>query len=51
MLNKKVHQKRINGSKVMAVLLNRWILPLGGVASVKGQRAACVEGLFPKVPH
>ena len=30
----------------MVILLNWWILPVGGVASVKGLRAACLAGLL-----
>ena len=33
-LNLEGHQNRISGSKVTAILLNGWILPVGGVASV-----------------
>ena len=32
-LNPKVHLNRITGSKIMAILLNRWILPIGGASS------------------
>ena len=32
-LNPEGHQNRISGSKVTAVLLVGWILPIGGVAS------------------
>ena len=32
-LNLKGHPNRITGSKVTAILLNGWILPVGGVAS------------------
>ena len=35
--------KPITSSKVMAILLNGWILPIGGVAS---GMAACAAGLF-----
>ena len=45
-LNPEGHPNRIVDSKVMAALLNGWSLPVGGVASVKGLRAACVAGLF-----
>ena len=31
-LNPKGHQNRIGGSKVTAILLKGWILPIGGVA-------------------
>ena len=33
----------INGSKVMAIMLNGWILPIGGVASVLGLRLQPVQ--------
>ena len=33
LLNPEGHPNRITGSKVLAVLLNWWILPVGGVAS------------------
>ena len=32
-LNTEGHPNRITGSKVTAILLNGWILPVGGVAS------------------
>ena len=32
-LNPEGHLNRITGSKVMAILLTEWILPVGGVAS------------------
>ena len=38
-LNLKGHPNRITGSKVMAILLNGWILPIGGVSS--GRVCAC----------
>ena len=38
----------INGLKITATLLNGLILPVGGVASVKGVRADCVAGLLLK---
>ena len=31
----------------MANLMNWWILPIGGVASVKGLHAACIDLLNP----
>ena len=34
------------GSRVMAILLNWWILPIGGVASEGSVPAACATGLF-----
>ena len=38
-LNPKGHQNQINGSKVTAILLKGWILPLGGASTVEGLRA------------
>ena len=38
-LNLEGHPKCITGSKVMAILLNGWILPINGVAS--GRVCAC----------
>ena len=38
-LNFEGHPNCITGSKVMAILLNRWILPIGGVAL--GRVCAC----------
>ena len=35
-LNLEVHQNPINGSKVTAILLNGWILLIGGVSSGEG---------------
>ena len=32
------HLNRITGSKVTAILLNGWILPIGGALAVKGLR-------------
>ena len=34
----KGHPNRITGSKVTAILLNGWILPIGGASEVKGLR-------------
>ena len=44
-LNLKDHQNCNVGSKVMAILLNRWILPIGGVAS-ESEGSAPAVGLF-----
>ena len=38
-LNPKGHQNPINGSKVTAILLNGWILPIGGASAVDGLRS------------
>ena len=32
------HPNRITGSKVTAILLNEWILPIGGASAAKGLR-------------
>ena len=37
-LNLERHPNRITGSKVTMILLNGWILPIGGALSVKGLR-------------
>ena len=37
-LNLKGHPNHITGSKVTSILLNGWILPIGGVSAVKGLR-------------
>ena len=36
MLNLEGHLNRINGSSVTAILLNGWILPIGGASAVEG---------------
>ena len=36
----------ISGSKGMVILLKKWILPIGGVASVGSAPAACTADLF-----
>ena len=38
-LNPKGHQNRINGSKVTAILLKGWILPIGGASAVESLRS------------
>ena len=35
-LNLEGHQNRITGSRDTAILLDRWILPVGGVSAVEG---------------
>ena len=45
-LNLKGHQNCTIGSKVTAILLNEWDLPIGGVASGRVWPAACTAGLF-----
>jgi hypothetical protein len=37
-LNLDGHPNCITGSKVMAILLNRWALPIGGASAVKSVR-------------
>ena len=37
-LNLEKHPKRITGSKVTVILMNGWILPIGGASAVKGLR-------------
>ena len=37
-LNQEGHQNCITGSKVTAILLNGWILPIGGASAMKGLR-------------
>ena len=38
-LNPEGHQNRISGSKVTAILVKGWILPIGGASSVEGLRS------------
>ena len=38
-LNPEGHQNRITGSKVTAILLKGWILPIGGASAVEGLRS------------
>ena len=45
-LNLEGHLNRCIGLKVMAILLNGWIFPTGGVASGRICPAACAAGLF-----
>ena len=47
-LNPEGHQNSITGSKVTAILVKWYILPIGGVASerVRALPAACAAGLF-----
>ena len=53
-LSLKGHQNHITGSKVTAILLNRWILPIGGASAVKGLRLqpaqqACLDHYTGKI--
>ena len=45
-LNPEGHQNPVNGSKVMAILMKGWILPIGGASTVEGLRST---GLSPLV--
>ena len=47
-LNPEGHPNHMTDSKVTAILVNKWILPVGGVVSgrVCVHRAACEAGLF-----
>ena len=45
-LNPKGHQNPISGSKVTAILLKGWILPIGGASAGRVCPAACAAGLF-----
>ena len=45
-LNLKGHKKFIIGSKVMAILRNGLVLPIGEVVSEGSAPAACAAGLF-----
>ena len=38
-LNPEVHQNPISGSKVIAILVKGWILPIGGASAVEGLRS------------
>ena len=38
-VNSKGHQNRIRSSKVTAILLKGWILPIGGASAVEGLRS------------
>ena len=44
--NIKGHQHGIIVTKVMVTLMKGWILPVGGVTSAKGLRAAYVASFF-----
>ena len=43
------HPNCITGSKVTAVLLNRWILPIGGSSAVEGLQSTGIPRLVIKV--
>ena len=44
-LNPEGHQNRISGSKVTAILLKGWILPIGGSSSVEGLQSTGLPSL------
>ena len=46
-LNFKGHHSYIIGSKVTVILLNGWVLPVGGVASGKSAPALLVDYIIP----
>ena len=45
-LNLKGHQNRLTGLKVTEILLNGWILPIGGALAVKGLRLQPAQQAF-----
>ena len=45
-LNPEWLQQPISGSKVTAILLKGWILPIGGVHREGSAPVACAAGLF-----
>ena len=47
-LNPEGHQNRITGSKVTAILLKWWILPIGGASAVEGLRSTGLPRLVFK---
>ena len=51
-LNLEGHPNYITGSRVTAILLNRWSLPIGGVASGKGLRLQpAQQACFSEMTH
>ena len=51
-INPEEHQNPISGSKVMAILLKGWILPIGGASAREGlclqpAQQSCYHGLLP----
>ena len=44
-LNFEGHQHRITGSRVMAILLNKWIFPIGQSVEASGWRVCYQRGL------
>ena len=49
-LNPEGHQNRITGSKVTAILLKGWILPISGASAVEGLRSTGLPRLVPIGP-
>ena len=45
-LNLEGHHNRITGSRDTAILLNWWILPVGGASAVEGLLSTGLPGLF-----
>ena len=45
-LNPEGHQNRITGTKVTAILLKGWILPIGGASAVEGLRSMALPRLI-----
>ena len=44
-LNLEGHPNCITGSTVTAILLNGWILPIGGASAVEGLQSTCLPRL------
>ena len=44
-LNPEGHQNRISGSKVTTILLEEWILPIGGASAVESLRSTGIPRL------
>ena len=50
-LNLKGHQNCIIDSRVTGILLNRWILPIGGASAVEGLRSTGLSRLYCLCPR
>ena len=50
-LNPEGHPNPITGSKVTAILLKGWILPIGGISAVEGLRSTGLHPLVPSLYH
>ena len=50
-LNLEGDSNRITGSRVTAILLNEWILPIVGALSVEGLRSTGLPGSFLQIPY